>query len=164
MRRRKAIRNIALGLGGFGLLTRCTSPPALLSLLVEKDQQIVSLLTESILPAKSEDFPTPETRIEFIFNQIVGNLTAHELESYKNGLTIFKGLVEQTFLKPYEALDFDTQNYTIQRALGHPGELGFFMRKNRDWSLSHFMTSERYMTEFLNYEFIPNRHLGCVTV
>lgn len=164
MRRRKAIRNIALGLGGFGLLSRCTSPPALFSLLGEKDQQIVSLLTESILPAKSEDFPTPETRIEFIFNQMVGNLTAHELESYKNGLTIFKGLVEQTFLKPYEALDFDTQNYTIQRALGHPGELGFFMRKNRDWSLSHFMTSERYMTEFLNYEFIPNRHLGCVTV
>jgi len=164
MRRRKAIRNIALGLGGFGLLSRCTSPPAQLSLLGEKDQQIVSLLTESILPAKSEDFPTPETRIEFIFNQMVGNLTAHELESYKNGLTIFKGLVEQTFLKPYEALDFDTQNYTIQRALGHPGELGFFMRKNRDWSLSHFMTSERYMTEFLNYEFIPNRHLGCVTV
>ena len=164
MRRRKAIRNIALGLGGFGLLSRCGSPPALLSLLGEKDQQIVSLLTESILPAKSEDFPTPETRIEFIFNQMVGNLTAHELESYKNGLTIFKGLVEQTFLKPYEALDFDTQNYTIQRALGHPGELGFFMRKNRDWSLSHFMTSERYMTEFLNYEFIPNRHLGCVTV
>ena len=164
MRRRKAIKNIALGLGGFGLLSRCTSPSALPSLLGEKDKQIVSLLTEAILPIKSEDFPTPETRIEFIFNHMVGNLTARELESYKNGLTIFRGLVEQTFLKPYEALDFDTQNYTIQRALGHPGELGFFMRKNRDWSLRHFMTSERYMTEFLNYEFIPNRHLGCVTV
>ena len=163
MRRRKAIKNIALGLGGFGLLSRCTSPSALPSLLGEKDKQIVSLLTEAILPIKSEDFPTPETRIEFIFNQMVGNLTARELEGYKNGLTIFRGLVEQTFLKPYEALDFDTQNYTIQRALGHPGELGFFMRKNRDWSLRHFMTCERYMTEFLNYEFIPNRHLGCVT-
>ena len=164
MRRRKAIKNIALGLGGFGLLSRCTSPTALPSLLGEKDKQILSLLTEAILPVKSEDFPTPETRIEFIFNQMVGNLTARELEGYKNGLTIFRGLVEQTFLKPYEALDFDTQNYTIQRALGHPGELGFFMRKNRDWSLRHFMTSERYMTEFLNYEFIPNRHLGCVIV
>ena len=69
MRRRKAIKNIALGLGGFGLLSRCTSPSALPSLLGEKDKQIVSLLTEAILPIKSEDFPTPETRIEFIFNQ-----------------------------------------------------------------------------------------------
>ena len=44
MRRRKAIKNIALGLGGFGLLSRCTSPSALPSLLGEKDKQIVSLL------------------------------------------------------------------------------------------------------------------------
>ena len=67
------------------------------------------------------------------------------------------------FLKTYEALDYDIQNFTIQRALGHPGELGYFMRKNREWSLRHFMTSERYMVEYLNYEFIPNRYFGCVS-
>jgi hypothetical protein len=26
------------------------------------------------------------------------------------------------------------------------------------------MTSEEFMTEFLKYEFIPGRHLGCVPV
>jgi len=150
--------------GGLGLLNRCTSTPTTTTLLEEKDQKLVELLTEAILPSKSEEFPTPDTRMQFILNQMDGNLTAEELEGYKQGLEIFQGLVEQTFLKPYEALDFDTQNYTIQRALGHPGELGFFMRKNRQWSLRHFMTSERYMTEFLNYEFIPNRYLGCITV
>ena len=164
MKRRKAIQTIALGVGGLGLLNHCTSTPTASSILEEKNQKLVELLTEAILPSKSEEFPTPETRMEFILNQMGGNLTAEELEGYKQGLDIFQGLVEQTFLKPYEALGFDTQNYTIQRALGHPGELGFFMRKNRQWSLRHFMTSERYMTEFLNYEFIPNRHLGCVSV
>ena len=164
MKRRKAIQTIALGVGGLGLLNHCTSTPTASSILEEKDQKLVELLTEAILPSKSEEFPTPDTRIQFILNQMDGNLTAEESESYKQGLDIFQGLVEKTFLKPYEALDFDTQNYTIQRALGHPGELGFFMRKNRQWSLRHFMTSERYMTEFLNYEFIPNRYLGCITV
>ena len=164
MKRRKAIQTIALGVGGLGLLNYCTSTPTAPSILEEKDQKLVELLTEAILPAKSEEFPTQETRMEFILNQMGGNLTVEEMEGYKQGLDIFQGLVEQTFLKPYQALDFDTQNYTIQRALGHPGELGFFMRKNRQWSLRHFMTSERYMTEFLNYEFIPNRYLGCVTV
>jgi hypothetical protein len=164
MKRRKAIQTIALGVGGLGLLNYCTSTPTAPSVLEEKDQKLVELLTEAILPAKSEEFPTQETRMEFILNQMGGNLTVEEMEGYKQGLDIFQGLVEQTFLKPYQALDFDTQNYTIQRALGHPGELGFFMRKNRKWSLRHFMTSERYMTEFLNYEFIPNRYLGCVTV
>ena len=164
MKRRKAIQNITLGVGGLGLLNYCTSAPTAPSVLEEKDQKLLELLTEAILPAKSEEFPTPETRMEFILNQMGGNLTVEELEGYKQGLDIFQGLVEQTFLKPYEALDFDTQNYTIQRALGHPGDLGYFMGKNREWSLRHFMTSERYMTEFLNYEFIPNRYLGCVPV
>ena len=164
MKRRKAIQTIALGVGGLGLLNHCTSTPTTPPILEEKDQKLVELLTEAILPSKREEFPTPETRIQFILNQMGGTLTAEELESYKQGLDIFQGVVEQTFLKPYEVLDFDTQNYTILRALGHPGELGFFMRKNRQWSLRHFMTSERYMTEFLNYEFIHNRYLGCVNV
>lgn len=164
MKRRKAIQTITLGVGGLGLLNHCTLIPAASSILGEKDQYVVSLLTEAILPAKSDEFPTPETRMEFIRNQMSGNLSAEELQGYKQGLNIFQGLVEQTFLKPYEALDFETQNYTIQRALGHPGDLGFFMQKNRQWSLRHFMTSERYMTEFFNYEFIPNRHLGCVPI
>ena len=162
MKRRKAIQTITLGVGGFGLLNYCTSNPKAYHILEEKNQKLVALLTEAILPAKSEEFSTPESRMEFILNQIGGNMTEEELEGYKQGLDIFQGLVEQTFLKPYEALDFDTQNYTIQRALGHPGELGLFMRKNRQWSLRHFMTSKRYMTDYLNYEFTPSRYLGCV--
>jgi hypothetical protein len=164
MKRRKAVQTIALGIGGLGFLSHCTSTPALPTILEIKDQHLLGLLTEAILPSKSEEFPTPETRMEYLLNQIEGALTTEELDGYQRGLIIFKGLVEQTFLMPYEELDFKTQNYTILRALNHPGELGFFMQKNRKWSLHHFRTSERYMTEFLNFEFIPNRHLGCVPV
>ena len=163
MKRRKAIQTITLGVGGFGLLKYCKSSPKAYHILEEKNQKLVALLTEAILPAKSEQFPTPESRMEFILNQIGGNMSEEDFEGYKQGLDTFQGLVERTFLKPYEALDYDIQNYTIQRALGHPGELGYFMRKNRQWSLRHFMTSERYMVEYLNYEFIPNRYFGCVS-
>jgi hypothetical protein len=164
MRRRKALKTIALGFSGLSLLNHCTSRSSLPPVLEIEDQNLLRLLTEAILPSKSKEFPTPETRMEYLLNQIVGALTTEELNGYQNGLKIFKGVVEQTFSMPYEELDFDTQNYTIRRALVHPGELGFFMQKNRFWSLRHFRTSERYMTEFLNYEFIPNRHLGCVQV
>jgi len=164
MKRRKAIQNITLSVGGLGILNYCTSIPSIPPLLVEKDQNIVSLLTETILPSRSTEFPTPETRIQFILNQIGGTLLSDELEHYKLGLSIFKVLVEKTFLKPYEQLESDIQNYSVLRALGHPGELGFFMQKNKEWSLLHFTTSERYMTEFSKYEFLPNRHLGCTPV
>jgi hypothetical protein len=164
MKRREAIQTIAMGVSGLGLISQCTLTPPSPPILAEKDQNLLGLLTEAIVPSKSIVFPTPETRMEFMLNQIEGALTSEELDFYRKGLAIFKGLVEQTFSEPYENLDFNTQNYTIQRALGHPGELGYFMKKNRQWSLRHFMTSERYMTEFFNYEFIPNRHLGCVPV
>ena len=163
MKRRKAIQTITLGVSGFGLLNYCTSSPKAYHTLEEKNQKLVALLAEAILPAKIEEFHTPDSRIEFILNQISGSMSEEDFEGYKQGLDIFQGLVERTFLKPYEALDYDIQNYTIQRALDHPGELGYFMRKNRQWSLRHFMTSERYMTEYLNYEFIPNRYLCCVS-
>ncbi len=164
MKRRKAVQTIAMGVGGLSLLSHCNSNLSGPPVLEDKDQKLVGLLTEAILPSKTESFPTPETRMQFILNQIDGALTAEELKGYKQGLKIYKGLVERTFLKPYEDLDFDIQNYTIKRALGHPGQLGFFMQKNRQWSMRHFMTSERYMNEFLNYEFIPNRYLGCILV
>jgi hypothetical protein len=164
MERRKLIQTIALGVGGLSILSQCTLRPSLPSLLEEKDQNLLGLLTEAILPSKSEKFPTPETRMQFILNQLDEVLTMDEFDGYMRGLITFKGLVKQTFFKPYEKLDFDTQNYTILRALRHPGDLSYFMQKNRKWSIRHFMTSERYMTEFLNYEFIPNRHLGCFPI
>ena len=164
MKRRRAIQNIALGAGGLGILNYCTSTPSFPAPLVKKDQNLIGLLTEAILPSTSKEFPTPESRMQFILNQIGGLLTSDELEFYKQGLVTFKRLVEQTFLKPYEELESDIQKYTLLRALGHPGELGFFMRKNKEWSLRHFTTSERYMNEFSQYEFIPNRHLGCIPV
>ncbi|MEK9603223.1 MAG: hypothetical protein VW127_02240 [Flavobacteriaceae bacterium] len=164
MKRRKAVQTIAVGIGGLGLLSHCTSSSSLPPVLEERDHNLVSLLSEAILPSKSKSFPTPETRMEFLLTQLESGLTSEEFDGYMKGLITFKGLVEQTFLLPYEKLDAKTQNYSIQRALAHPGELGYFMQKNRQWSLRHFMTSERYMTEFLNYEFIPNRHLGCVSI
>ena len=164
MKRRKAIQTIAIGVGGLGLSNYCNPTHTTTPILEEKDQKLVELLTEAILPSKSEEFPTPESRMQFILNQIGGNLAPDEFEDYKQGLNTFQGLVKRTFKKPYEALSYDVQSYTIQRAMGNPGDLGYFMQKNRHWSLRHFMTSERYMTEFLYYEFIPNRHLGCVPV
>ena len=75
MKRRKAIQTITLGIGGFGLLNYCTSSPKAYHVLEEKNQKLVALLTEAILPAKSEEFPTPESRMEFILNQIGGNMS-----------------------------------------------------------------------------------------
>ena len=164
MNRKKAIQTMILGAGSIGIFCYCEFNISIPSILKKSDEDLVSLLSEAILPSKNNEFPTPESRIQFILNQLGGGLTSQEFGSYNRGLKRFKGLIERTFLKTYQDLDSDIQNFTIQRALYDNGDLGYFMQKNRQWSLRHFTTSERYMTEFLNYEFIPTRHLGCVAL
>ena len=64
----------------------------------------------------------------------------------------------------FNSLNFKSKSEIIFKAIELENDIGFFMRKTRQWSLRHFMTSEEFMTKFLKYEFIPGRHLGCVTV
>lgn len=164
MKRRRAVQTIVLGIGGAAPFSHCTSPSSVFLNLKNEDKTLISIMSEIILPSKSRLFPTPETRLEFIVNQVDGVLSQEEIEKYQKGLSTIKRLIEETYSKEYDAIDFVTQETIVLRALGLPDEAGFFMRKNRQWSLRHFMTSERYMTEYFNYEFIPNRHLGCASV
>ena len=164
MERRKAVQTMTLGIGGIAAFSHCTYSPSALSQFKGDDQTLVSTLSEIILPSKSKSFPTTETRFQFILNQVEGGLTPQQIEEYLSGLSSFKIWVKETHSKDFTTLDKDTQTSVVVKALEAEAELGFFMRKNRQWSMRHFMTSERFMTEHLKYEFIPNRHLGCVPV
>ena len=40
----------------------------------------------------------------------------------------------------------------------------FFINTTKHLSITHFTTSEFYLTEYLNYEYAPSRYIGCVTI
>ena len=40
----------------------------------------------------------------------------------------------------------------------------FFINTTKNLSITHFTTSEFYLTEYLNYEYAPSRYIGCVTI
>ncbi len=164
MERRKAVQTIALGLAGVTVFSHCRYSPQGLSSFKDEDQRLICALSEIIMPSQSNSFPTPETRLQFILNQVEGGLTLQQTEEYLLGLSSLKRGVKETHSKDFTELDQETQSRIVVKALEAQAELGFFMRKNRQWSMRHFMTSERFMTEYLKYEFIPNRHLGCVPV
>ena len=124
MKRREAIQTIAMGVSGLGLISQCTLTPPSPPILAEKDQNLLGLLTEAIVPSKSTIFPTPETRMEFMLNQIEGALTSEEFDFYRKGLAIFKGLIEQTFLEPYENLDLTLKITPFKELWGIRGNWG----------------------------------------
>lgn len=164
MKRRKAIQTIAVGFAGVATLTHCTSSTSNGSKIGEKSERLIGLISEVILPSKNEKFPTVETRVEFIVNQFEGALTENEIKKFQSGLLILRKQMADSYSKEFDALDSDTQMSIVSNALEQEDDLGYFMSKTRQWSLRHFMTSEHFMTAYLKYEFIPNRHLGCVPV
>ena len=164
MKRRDAVYTITLSITGVASLTHCTSSPSEKSKIDHKDKELINSISKAILPLKSESFKTLESRIEFILNQVEGALTGKEIEKYKSGLLNLKNQITTSNPAGFDSLSFKIKNQIILNALDSENDIGFFMRKTRQWSLRHFMTSEEFMTKYLKYEFIPGRHLGCVPI
>tara|TARA_S200000501_G_scaffold292275_1_gene277641 strand:- start:204 stop:698 length:495 start_codon:yes stop_codon:yes gene_type:complete len=164
MKRRDAVYTITLSITGVASLTHCTSSPSIRSKIDKKDKELINSISKTILPQKSESFKTPELRIDFIINQVEGALTEKEIEIYKSGLSNLKNKITISNSTEFDSLSFKIKNEIILNAVDSENDIGFFMRKTRQWSLRHFMTSEEFMTKYLKYEFIPGRHLGCVPI
>ncbi len=164
MKRRDAVYTITLSITGVASLTHCTSSPSEKSKIDHKDKELINSISKAILPLKSESFKTPESRIEFILNQVEGGLTGKEIEKYKSGLLNLKNQITTSNPAGFDSFNFKIKNQILLNALDSEYDIGFFMRKTRQWSIRHFMTSEEFMTKYLKYEFIPGRHLGCVPI
>ena len=164
MKRRDAVYTITLSITGVASLTHCTSSPSEKSKIDHKDKELINSISKAILPLKSESFKTPESRIEFILNQVEGGLTGKEIEKYKSGLLNLKNQITNSNPAGFDSLNFKIKNEIILNAIDSENDISFFMLKTRQWSLRHFMTSEEFMTKYLKYEFIPGRHLGCVPI
>ena len=164
MRRRDAVYAMTLSVTGVASLTHCSLPLSINPKIDQKDKEFINSISKTILPLKSESFRTPELRIEFIVNQVEGALTEKEIETYKSGLSNLKNQITTSSPSGFNSLNSKSKSEIILKAIKLENDIGFFMRKTRQWSLRHFMTSEKFMTKFLKYEFIPGRHLGCVTV
>tara|TARA_B100000941_G_C28348870_1_gene470751 strand:- start:42 stop:536 length:495 start_codon:yes stop_codon:yes gene_type:complete len=162
MKRRDAFHTIALGITGVATLTQCSYSPSLKSKINHEDKELINSISEVILPVKSESFKTPESRIEFIINQVEGALTEKEIEKYKSGFSNLKNQITASNTPSFNSLNLISKGEIIINAIDLENDIGFFMRKTRQWSIRHFMTSKEFMTKFLKYEFIPGRHLGCV--
>tara|TARA_B100001057_G_C22485329_1_gene808045 strand:- start:2 stop:496 length:495 start_codon:yes stop_codon:yes gene_type:complete len=164
MRRRDAVYAMTLSVTGVASLTHCSLPLSINPNIDQKDKEFINSISKTILPLKSESFRTPELRIEFIVNQVEGALTEKEIETYKSGLSNLKNQITTSSPSGFNSLNSKSKSEIILKAIKLENDIGFFMRKTRQWSLRHFMTSEEFMTKFLKYEFIPGRHLGCIPV
>ena len=132
---------------------------------VKKEQQdLIGWICNCILPEDLENFPTPESRQLFVLTQI------NDCENKAMILRFLKGLESfQLALSPSKEIQIhwltpEEQFVFLSLQFEKKGAIKIFLEMLKNYSLLHFETSESYMKNYLEFEFMPGRYIGDVTV
>ena len=173
MKRRKAIQNIVLVGAAATLLPACNLFQEPLKVyenvpLDRTQRTVLSQLSETILPKKGMDkLSTPETTLDFTLTMLNDCSPQEDIDKYLAGFTDFQThLVEkykQTFpnLKPAQVTELMTYLTTSEEV---PEKMKYFFNTTNGLTQQHFKSSEYYLKNYLDFEFVPGRYEGCVAM
>jgi hypothetical protein len=161
MNRRNAIKSMAWATSGVLALSYCSPLPELAYSRVgfnKKDRNLIIYVSLQILSEDPLNFPTRESREEFVFSWINDMFTDEEIKDLEKGLELFKASFDGSFSN----LSTEEQNDILRKSLKGDNGAADFVKQIKNISVLHFRTTENYMTQYLNYEFIPGRYFGCI--
>ena len=166
MERRLAIKSLVLSSGALLTLPYCSNENNKYSNINLKDSELktISDVSDFILNDNQYEFPTPDKREDFILNTINYCYKNDEIEKILDGFSKFKTEVKYYGNKKFNDLTIIDKKTIISAGFNSNNNLKFFLENLKSLSLKHFTTSENYMKNYLNYEFIPNRYLGTVKI
>ncbi len=169
MKRRSALQKIAWFSGGIVMLPYyCSNQPELTVFsnlpITIPDRNLINLLSNLILPEDTEGFPTMESRLDFILTMVNDGLDSQEISDYLYGMEAFRKYVIAIYGTSFEELVDEDQLACIGKTIDCGDEKSFFVHTIKRHSLGHFTTSEKYMKDYLNFEFMPGRYYGCIPV
>ena len=170
IRRRKALKNIGLITGGILTLPYNCSFETQISysnfpLLKKKEQDLIADICDIILPTDFNNFPTVETRKHFVLTMINDCLDNENRIEFSTGLNSFQNKILEVKKIHFQDLSLDEQNNIVANFIDNKkSEIGVFLNYLKYYSLIHFETSENYMINYLNFEFMPGHYNGRVKV
>ena len=169
MKRRSALQKIAWVSGGIAMLPYYCSTQSEITVynnlpIAISDRNLINLLSNLILPEDPESFPTMESRLDCVLTQVNDGFDSQEISDYLFGMTAFRKHVMATYGTSFEDLVELDQLACIGKTIDCSDEKSFFVSTIKRHSLRHFTTSENYMKNYLNFEFMPGRYNGCVSV
>ena len=169
MKRRSALQKIAWVSGGIAMLPYYCSTQSEITVynnlpIAISDRNLINLLSNLILPEDPESFPTMESRLDFVLTQVNDGFDSQEISDYLFGMTAFRKHVMATYGTSFKDLVELDQLACIGKTIDCSDEKSFFVSTIKRHSLRHFTTSENYMKNYLNFEFMPGRYNGCVSV
>jgi hypothetical protein len=173
MKRRQAIRHIAIATAAAYLLPACHSEPTAAgpqyaNIPLQADQRLLlEQFTEVILPKANTEIKPPETATDFVLTVLNDCSPPEDIHKYMAGLTELQSRVEQQYKTDFGALPPAQQAEVFAWLAGTDGlpePLNFFYEKTRGLAIEHFTTSEYFLKNVAHWEFAPGRFVGCATV
>ena len=169
MNRRNTIKNIGLLTVGIYLLpyTCQSSSEIVYSNFPEiktSEQAFVGQICNIILAEDSINFPTPEKRDQFVLTMINDCGSSKEISVLKEGIKYFKTNISSDHKINFHDLIDEEKNVFVETQFRSKTVFSEFLNLLKKYCVLHFETSENYLIQYLNFEFMPGRYLGRVAV
>lgn len=171
MDRREAVRNIVLASGATIFFTGCADRNVVEFLvdgklkLNEKHLKYLGKISEAFLPIEglSEKIGDP---VSFIMTMVNDCSSQEQVQQFALGFEQYKMLMKESRLKIRKA-NADEVTTVVQTALeaAAPQEdLILFITTVRNLSIWNLTSSEYYMTEYREYQMIPQPYEPCINI
>lgn len=150
MKRRKALQTIALTTGSLMLLPYCTSASEIVYEnlpISSKQKKLIGAISNSILPENQTEFVTPESRQHFVLLMVNDTFKPEKIQDFLNGLEAYEN-------ESGTSIQLESANEEVNK----------FIQSIKQLSIQHFTTSMNFMQNYLQFEFIPGRFNGCVSL
>ena len=169
MRRRVALRNIALSVGGLIALpawannwhqesVQLTQP-----FLSPRQEKLLTTVVDTILPVT--DTPgAKDLNVHGFVQKMLADCYEKEVQdNFRQGLDTLDSLAKQTFNKSFGASD-TTQRIELLKMmeLATDANQKEFFTLVKKLTVQGYTTSEYYLTKHTNYNMIPGHFYGCV--
>lgn len=170
MNRRQAIQQLAIMGTGLALYPACNMekvPEYVRVPLDRKRYRLFRQISEGILPADHSLYLTREPRSEYILTILNDCTSSIEIDQFLKGLTSFQDYLDENGIKSLENLnneELDELFDYLENSKSSDDNLFQFYRTTKNLARQHFTTSEKFMTEEMDYEFVPARYIGCADI
>ena len=172
MNRRIAIRNILIASAGTIMLPSCSKlkVPGFLKdgklSLDTNHKDYLQNISESFLPIRGISDKIGQAQ-DFILTILNDNFAPENIQMFAAGFEQYKDLMDKSKLmlnsSNLEKAIPIVENILKDEALNE--DLVFFINTTKDLSVRNLMTSEYYMTEYLDYTLVPGPSFdGCIDI
>ena len=129
--------------------------------------EFIQKLSQLILPSESIQYTTPEPLTQYIETMVNDCSTQVQIMDYGQGYKEYQLFIKEKLNKDIDDLNEDEVLQLFDAVKDEetmPPAAQYFFSQTRKLCISHFTTSEYYLTNHTKYEMIPSRFDGCMSL